>query len=442
MRIEVAILDLPTFEKHLSELVEQVVGIARRWTCAPGKTVPYGIQYPHAMPPPDLRERTYRIACETPIFDLHTHLVAPCFGALNLWGIDEILTYHYLIAEFLRVRRDVSGEEFYSWTKAKQAEEIWEALFVGQTPVSEAQTGVITILHHLGFDVDKVTLAELRSYFESTKATIEIERVFQLAGVSRVVMTNDPKDPVERAVWDSGYVPDSRFLTALRLDQILATGDDSGDRSVEAIQTYLRVWIDRMQPVYVAISLPETWTFEDATLIREAVLPVCLERGLPFAMMIGVRRGVNPALKGAGDGSGIADLTQLEMLLQSHPNNKFLVTTLAKENAHTLAVMARKFANLMPFGCWWFVNNSSIIAEITDFRLEMLGTSFIPQHSDARVLEHLIYKWDHSRRIIAKRLAKRYEALAHSGYAVTDDQIRADLARLLHKNAEEFLGVA
>jgi DNA-directed RNA polymerase subunit beta' len=84
----------------------------------------------------------------------------------------------------------------------------------------------------------------------------------------------------------------------------------------------------------------------------------------------------------------------------------------------------------------------AIIAEITDLRLEMLGTSFIPQHSDARVLEHLIYKWDHSRRIIAKRLAKRYEALANSGYAVTDDQIRDDLARLLHRNAEEFLGVS
>ena len=389
-----------------------------------------------------LRDRTYSIALEIPIFDLHTHLVAPCFGSLNLWGIDEILTYHYLIAEFLRARRDISGEEFYGWTKPQQAEAIWETLFVHQTPVSEAQTGVITILSRLGFDPQKVTLEELRHAFGATNSEAQISKVFDLAGVSKVVMTNDPKDPVERAVWDGGYVADSRFLTALRLDQILATGDDNGDSSVDAVRTYLRVWIGKMSPAYVAISLPETWRFADATLIREAVLPVCKEYNLPFAMMIGVRRGVNPALRGAGDGSGIADLTQLELLLQEHPENKFLVTTLAKENAHSLAVMARKFANLMPFGCWWFVNNPSIIAEITDFRLEMLGTSFIPQHSDSRVLEHLIYKWDHSRRIIAKRLAKRYEALAQSGYAVTDGQIRADLSRLLHKNAEEFLGVA
>lgn len=394
------------------------------------------------MPPSSLRERTYRIACETPVFDLHTHLVAPCFGTLNLWGIDEVLTYHYLIAEFLRVRRDVSGDEFYSWPKSKQAEEIWQALFVERAPVSEAQAGVITILHQLGFDPTNVTLDELRAHFRELTPEQQIDRVLKLTGVSKVVMTNDPKDPVERAVWDDGYIADPRFLTVLRLDQILATGDDHGDRSVEAIRAYLEHWIERMRPVYVAISLPDTWRFDDATLIQEAVLPVCKDHDLPFAMMIGVRRSVNPSLRGAGDGSGLADLTQLEMLLQEHPSNKFLVTTLAKENAHTLAVMSRKFANVMPFGCWWFVNNPSIIAEITDFRLEMLGTSFIPQHSDARVLEHLLYKWDHSRRIIAKRLAKRYEALANSGYAITDDQIGDDLARLLHRNAEEFLGVA
>ena len=394
------------------------------------------------MPPSNLRERTYKIACEIPVFDLHTHLVAPCFGTLNLWGIDEILTYHYLIAEFLRIRPDVSGDDFYSWSKPKQAEEIWDALFVERTPVSEAQAGVVTIIHQLGFDPVAVTLEELRAHFRELTPEEQIDRVLQISGVVKVVMTNDPKDPVERAVWDGGYVPDPRFLTVLRLDQILATGDDQGDRSVEAIRSYLGVWIERMNPVYVAISLPETWTFAEATLIREAVLPACREHDLPFAMMIGVRRGVNPSLRGAGDGSGLADLTQLELLLQEHPANKFLVTTLAKENAHTLAVMARKFSNLMPFGCWWFVNNPSIIAQITDFRLEMLGTSFIPQHSDARVLEHLIYKWDHSRRIISKRLAKRYEALDISGYAVTDDQIRDDLARLLHRNAEEFLGVS
>ena len=36
------------------------------------------------------------------ILDIHTHLFSPPFGELLLWGIDELLTYHYLIAEVFR----------------------------------------------------------------------------------------------------------------------------------------------------------------------------------------------------------------------------------------------------------------------------------------------------------------------------------------------------
>jgi hypothetical protein len=32
------------------------------------------------------------------VIDLHTHLLPPSHGSLCLWGIDELLTYHYLVA--------------------------------------------------------------------------------------------------------------------------------------------------------------------------------------------------------------------------------------------------------------------------------------------------------------------------------------------------------
>jgi len=44
-------------------------------------------------------------------------------------------------------------------------------------------------------------------------------------------------------------------------------------------------------------------------------------------------------------------------LCQRFPNYRFFVTMLARENQHELTVAARKFGNLMPFGCWWFLNN-------------------------------------------------------------------------------------
>jgi len=154
--------------------------------------------------------------------------------------------------------------------------------------------------------------------------------------------------------------------------------------------------------------------------------------------MIGVLRQVNPALRSAGDASGRADLRALEALCAGHPDNRFLVSVLSRENQHELCVYARKFANLMPFGCWWFLNNPSMVEEITRDRLEMLGTSFIPQHSDARILEQVIYKWRNTRRTLAPVLANTYRLLAEDGRAVTRTDIERDVRRLFRTNFQTF----
>ena len=156
---------------------------------------------------------------------------------------------------------------------------------------------------------------------------------------------------------------------------------------------------------------------------------------------IGVRRRVNPRLREAGDGLGRADVTSIERLCAEYPDVKFLVTFLSRENQHELCVAARKFSNLMPFGCWWFLNNPSTVSEITRERFELLGQSFIPQHSDARVLEQLIYKWKHARRQIAEALCISYEQLLQNGRAVTRAEISRDVSRLFSRNFDEWIGV-
>jgi hypothetical protein len=95
----------------------------------------------------------------------------------------------------------------------------------------------------------------------------------------------------------------------------------------------------------------------------------------------------------------------------------------------------------MPFGCWWFLNNPSVVEEITRERLEMLGTSFIPQHSDARVLEQVIYKWRNTRRTLAPILANMYRLLAEDGRPVTRSSIQHDITRLFRSNFEQFVGL-
>jgi len=198
-----------------------------------------------------------------------------------------------------------------------------------------------------------------------------------------------------------------------------------------------------MRPVYMAVSLPDSFDFPVAdgrtALLRDAVLPVCRELGLPLSLMIGVRRAVNPALRSAGDASGRADLGVLARLCGEFPANRFLVSVLSRENQHELCVYARKFSNLLPFGCWWFMNNPSIVEEITRERLEMLGTSFIPQHSDARILEQLIYKWRNTRRTIAPILANAYDLLAQDGRVVTRDEIRRDVEQLFRGNFDRWI---
>jgi alpha-galactosidase/6-phospho-beta-glucosidase family protein len=94
----------------------------------------------------------------------------------------------------------------------------------------------------------------------------------------------------------------------------------------------------------------------------------------------------------------------------------------------------------MPFGCWWFLNNPSIVEEITRERIEMLGASFIPQHSDARVLEQVIYKWRNTRAILTKVLTDTYRLLMRDGRAVRRQDIQRDVNRMFRTNFEQWTG--
>jgi len=393
----------------------------------------------------------------TPVYDLHTHLYPANFGRFMLWGIDELLTYHYLIAETIRVS-DISYEAFWAMPQKQQAEHIWQKLFIEHAPISEACRGVLTVLKKLELNVHSKNLNEFRQFFADQKPADYVDRVFKLANVHTVVMTNDALDPAERELWLKKTPIDPRFKAVLRIDPVLVNwpkvGDtlngfgysasaDLGVNSMKEIRRFLTEWIDRMGAIYVAVSLTPAFRYPDDSattkVLKEAVLPVCRERNLPFAMMIGVQRQVNPRLRLAGDSVGKADITSVDRILAQNPQNKFLVTMLSRENQHELAVTARKHRNMMLFGCWWFMNNPVLIEEITRMRMELLGTGFIPQHSDARILDQIIYKWDHSRQIIAKVLKDKFTDIANSGWPVTQQEIQRTATELLSSNFEKFL---
>ncbi|MBI2299886.1 MAG: glucuronate isomerase, partial [Armatimonadetes bacterium] len=389
----------------------------------------------------------------TPIQDVHTHLYSPCFGGLLLYGIDELVTYHYLIAEVHRADLTLRPEQFYAMPKQAQADLIWRRLFVEHLPISEATRGVLTVLQALDIEPGSDAPAAARTKLAGYSVEQYIDLIFRAANVAGAVMTNDPFDDAERAVWLSGAKLDPRFTAALRIDYLLLrwpeawprlrewgyrVGERLDDACLAEVRRFLTDWIERMDPVYMAASLSSDFTLPAATsaarLTEQAVVPVSRERQVPFAVMPGVKRLINPALTLAGDGVGRCDLGWLEYLCRTYPDNRFLATVLSRENQHELCVIARKFSNLMPFGCWWFLNNPVLIEEMTRMRLELLGTSVIPQHSDARILDQLIYKWHHTRGILAKVLTDKYADLQETGLRVTPQMIQRDVSLLLRDN--------
>jgi hypothetical protein len=417
-----------------------------------------------ALPAESLSRHQIRSAVEevlatTPFIDIHTHLFSPAFGKIGLLGIDELLTYHYLESEFFR-SSDTTPEQYWKLSKRERADAIWRALFVENSPISEATRGIIAVLQAFDLPTGSSALKEAREFFRIQPIEEHIRRVFQIAGISSVVMTNDPLDSEEEQVWLNGGQRHCQFHPVLRLDRILwgwpqhwqklasqgyAVDEKASGKSIAEIRRFLSDWCARMRPLYMAVSLTDEFFYPDdsitSKILGEAILPSCREFGLPMSLMIGVRRQVNPALRLAGDAVGRADLRAVENICRTFPDNRFLASLLSRENQHEFCVYARKFNNLMPFGCWWFMNNPSIVEEITRERIELLGTSFIPQHSDARVLEQVIYKWRNTRRTLAPILSNSYELMLNDGGAISRHEIQRDITRLFRSNFEKWTGL-
>ncbi|CAI5717022.1 unnamed protein product [Peronospora effusa] len=405
------------------------------------------------------------------IIDVHTHLFPPSHGKLMLWGINELLTYHYLVAEFLQTA-SVQVEELNSYSKEKQASLIWKHLFIDRSPVSEACRGVLTTLHLLGLDnlVAKRDLPAIQEWFKQQDAEEYVDTVFRLSGLKYAVMTNIPFEPEEARHWLGDPATNTPppawsrkfFRSALRVDQVLL-GDWVSigptldvfklPHTLEGVRTLLEKWIDIMKPEYFMSSVPISFEYPDknapgsgtnepptgAELLLQVLLPLAEEKKLPIALKFDSVRPINARYGVAGDGVKPSNVDTLIKLCRNFPKVKFLATFLSRVNQHEVTVTANKFGNLHLYGCWWYCNNPSIIEELTRMRIEILGTAFTSQHSDARVLDQLIYKWSHSREVIGEVLVDMYKKLFATGWKVSKSDIQRDVQRLFGQSYEEFM---
>ena len=226
------------------------------------------------------------------------------------------------------------------------------------------------------------------------------------------------------------------------MEQGYEAEESLGPKSIGEVQRFLREWLERISGLYLAASLPAGFRAGDgsvrARLIEECILPVCAEANVPLALMIGAKRQINPKLRLAGDSVGKGDIAAVEYLCARYPQNKFLVTMLSRENQHELAITA-EVPQLAHLRMLVVLNNPSLVEEITRMRMETLGLAFIPQHSDARVVEQLIYKWKHAKEVVGKVLYDKYSDLLAANWTLTREELARDVQALFGGNFWRFI---
>lgn len=407
--------------------------------------------------------------------DVHTHLFSAGHGKpLMKFGIDAMLTYHYLVSEYLASSAE-TADEFYQFSETEQAEHVWQGLFVKASPLSEQCQGVLTTLSALGLheEVAKRDLSAIRRWYGGQDAEMFNEKMMRLARLRYVVTSHDPFECAELASCLKPPPEPPRYRSALSLDKLLegqwdavcsAITESGLPCTLRGVAMMLQRCVQALRPVFLTLATPHNIRYSphslgieghsdmelDALLetsslpspqqvLDSVILPLCQQEGLPLSLRMGMRRGVNPTLRLAGDGVGPAQLESLSGMCQANPKVKFLVTVLGRGDHHEAAVLASKFRNLHLWGCWWYCNNPSVVSEVTALRLEMLGTGFTFQASSARVHDQLIYKWIHSRNLLARLLTPKYAELMAYGWQVSRGDIRRDVQRLLGGAYEEFL---
>ena len=394
----------------------------------------------------DISNKLLNIINSTPIFDLHTHLFPPNHEGYFLLGFKNLLNYHYLIAELLTAT-NIDASVFYSYNDEKKASLIWNELFEKRTPVSEACAGVLSILKELNIEINNKSFLSICDEYD--RKIQSDKNILELSNVSSLVMTNNPFDLDEWSLFNTNDWDKKIYLASLRLDDLILDYDetlkkakDQTSNQENTIVNYLEKCYSQSNPVYAAISLNlETFNriLEDS--MWRNILVWLESKKLPLSLMLGVKRAVNKDFGLAGDGIGDINLKELSNLCNSFPKNKFLVTCLSLNDQHELTVLARKHPNLRIFGFWWFMNQPTIIKQILKMRIDMLGFSFIPQHSDARVSDQLIYKWNHFKKILHPILLEYYQDLLDKNFPISENILQRDINNLLSGNAKNYLGI-
>ena len=161
---------------------------------------------------------------QLPVEDEHSHLLHNTAGdELCFWGIERLLTYHY-VRRILFAEGHVTPEVFYSWSLREQADFVWQKLFVNRLSdcTDEGRKGVILVMQCFGLDPNAKNLDQAREFYREQTAEMIQQKSMKIAGVTRVVGTQDILDPAEVAFYQTKNCGFNQELRpAIRLDELL-----------------------------------------------------------------------------------------------------------------------------------------------------------------------------------------------------------------------------
>ncbi len=384
------------------------------------------------------KKNILKIIDNTDIVDIHTHLFPYSHNNFFLSGSDDIFNYHYLTAEFLSSSK-FNPISFFKLTKTKRAELVWKYLFIDNTPISEASIGVIKILNFL-----KINNYKNKSYsIIKKKLNINQSRhklILKKLNIKKVVMTNNPFVKEEWSLFKNKNWDRKFYRSSIRLDDLFSK-KYKNKFNQKTLHKFINKKFKESKASYFALSLngENIMKFFNSDHMTKTIIPFLIKKKLPLMILAGVKRSINPSFKDGGDGIGNEKIEFLEKIIKKYKKLNFLLTHLSDISQYKLIVLSRKLPNLTLFGFWWFLNQDNYIKKYLKVKISLLGYNFIAQHSDARVFEHLIYKWSDFKENLADVMFEKYKKLQEAGYNLDIGEIKKDMNLLLNENPNKFL---
>ena len=371
------------------------------------------------------------------------------------FGFDTFITNENLINELFLTYKKFSKNEFIKFNKIRQADIIWENLFIKNTPISEACKEVLIILNLLNINVNK-NLNLIRLKFNSNIFNIDsndinelsynyyIKYLFNKSKIKYTIMNFNIFSDYDIDKWENNLEKNPYIKISFNIDQLFLNLKKSYNfieengffPSIMGIKQYISYWKNIINPKYFFITIETNKIYTYKLIINEIVIPLSKNINLPIALNF-VNNGKFDEIQKIND--NILSLEFIEMLCKNNKDCKFIAMFSYPINYNTLYEYQNKFSNLYIFDNTLSLKKTNLLELILKKKIDNLGINFTTFIGFNKTPEQCLYKSFILKKIIKEYLYEKYTELENIGLDISINQIKKDISILLKGNFEEFI---